>query len=138
MRRNPRALRNEHHVARVHPKPEQQASAWRAARSTKRPGRRLNSIAQKRALTFDMSGGPKGAKRPLGRPLDGGVRRLVDHDPQRLNYSSMNFHVFAPSNRRTRTDVMSSGSKFPRFTPCFAPDVACNGSQCVTHPQVLQ
>jgi len=24
-------------------------------------------------LTFDMSGGPKGAKRPLGRPLDGGV-----------------------------------------------------------------
>ena len=25
-------------------------------------------------LTFDMSGGPKGAKRPLGRPLDGGVR----------------------------------------------------------------
>jgi hypothetical protein len=25
--------------------------------------------------TFDMSGGPKGAKRPLGRPLDGGVRR---------------------------------------------------------------
>jgi hypothetical protein len=29
-----------------------------------------------RGLTFDMSGGPKGAKRPLGRPLDGGVRRL--------------------------------------------------------------
>ena len=27
-------------------------------------------------LTFDMSGGAKGAKRPLGRPLDGGVRRL--------------------------------------------------------------
>jgi hypothetical protein len=25
-------------------------------------------------LTFDMSGGPKGAKRPLERPLDGGVR----------------------------------------------------------------
>jgi hypothetical protein len=25
-------------------------------------------------LTFDMSGGPKGAQRPLGRPLDGGVR----------------------------------------------------------------
>ena len=25
-------------------------------------------------LTFDMSGGPRGAKRPLGRPLDGGVR----------------------------------------------------------------
>ena len=28
-----------------------------------------------RRLTFDMSGGPKGAKRPLERPLDGGVRR---------------------------------------------------------------
>ena len=27
-----------------------------------------------RGLTFDMSGGPKGAKRPLERPLDGGVR----------------------------------------------------------------
>ena len=26
-------------------------------------------------LTFDMSGGPKAAKRPLERPLDGGVRR---------------------------------------------------------------
>ena len=26
-------------------------------------------------LTFDMSGGAKGAKRPLGRPLDGVVRR---------------------------------------------------------------
>ena len=29
-------------------------------------------------LTFDMSGGPKGAKRPLERPLDEGVRRLVE------------------------------------------------------------
>ena len=28
-----------------------------------------------RRLTFDMSGGAKGAKRPLGRQLDGGVRR---------------------------------------------------------------
>src|SRR6185437_14821091 len=27
-------------------------------------------------LTFDMSGGPKGAKPPLARPLDGMVRRL--------------------------------------------------------------
>ncbi len=26
-------------------------------------------------LTFDMSGGPKGAQRPLERPLDGGVSR---------------------------------------------------------------
>jgi hypothetical protein len=28
-------------------------------------------------LTFDMSGGAKGAKRPLRRPLDGGVRPHV-------------------------------------------------------------
>jgi hypothetical protein len=34
----------------------------------------LSRIAAYRNLTFDMSGGPKGAKRPLGRPLDGGVR----------------------------------------------------------------
>ena len=30
--------------------------------------------ARNRDLTFDMSGGPKGAKQPLARPLDGGVR----------------------------------------------------------------
>ncbi len=30
-------------------------------------------------LTFDMSGGAKGAKRPLGRPLDGGVRPHPGH-----------------------------------------------------------
>ena len=30
---------------------------------------------EKWRLTFDMSGGPKGAKRPLERPLDGTVRR---------------------------------------------------------------
>ena len=45
-------------------------------RSTKRRARWLNSVTQKEALTFDMSGGPKGAKRPLARPLDGGVRCL--------------------------------------------------------------
>jgi hypothetical protein len=32
-----------------------------------------------RRLTFDMSGGPKGAKRPLGRPLDGGVSLQLTH-----------------------------------------------------------
>ena len=32
------------------------------------------NCCSKRDLTFDMSGGPKGAKRPLERPLDGGVR----------------------------------------------------------------
>src|SRR3982750_3006809 len=30
-----------------------------------------------RPLTFDMSGGPRGAKRPLERPLDGRVSRHV-------------------------------------------------------------
>ncbi len=89
----------------------------------------VDTLGQSRLQTANPAG---------GRPLDGAVRRLIDHGPQGLNYSSMNFHVLAPSNRRARTDAMSSGSKFPRFTPCFAPGVACNGSQCVTHPQVLQ
>ena len=31
-------------------------------------------------LTFDMSGGPKGAKRPLERPLDGRVRPRFGRD----------------------------------------------------------
>ena len=35
---------------------------------------------RQRRLTFDMSGGARGAKRPLGRPLDGGVRRLVHEE----------------------------------------------------------
>ena len=43
-----------------------------------------------RSLTFDMSGGAKGAKRPLGRPLDGGVRR---HD------ALMGFHSFPSALR---------------------------------------
>src|SRR5207342_1664310 len=30
-----------------------------------------------RRLTFDMGGGPKGAKRPLERPLDGGLGLLL-------------------------------------------------------------
>jgi len=36
-------------------------------------------------LTFDMSGEPKGAKRPLGRPLDGGVRA---HSLMRLYFAT--------------------------------------------------
>ena len=35
----------------------------------------LNSDSTRR-LTFDMSGGARGAKRPLPRPLDGVVMRL--------------------------------------------------------------
>jgi hypothetical protein len=40
-------------------------------------------------LTSNMSGGPKGAKRPLRRPLDGGVSRqtclAVRADPEPMN-----------------------------------------------------
>src|SRR5438552_9893461 len=71
---------------------------------------------------------------PLAQPSfaiaqEGAGRRL---------YSSMNFQLSAPLKRRTRTDAISSGSKFARFTPCFAPGVGCSGSQCVTQPQVRQ
>ena len=38
------------------------------------PATRMNRC-KNRDLTFDMSGGTKGAKRPLERPLDGVVRR---------------------------------------------------------------
>ena len=50
----------------------------------------------------------------------------------------MNVQVVAPSKRRTRTDAMSSGSKLARLIPCLPSEVAIKGSQCVTHPQVLQ
>ena len=44
------------------------------------------AVHVRRGLTFDMSGGPKGAKRPLERPLDGGVGRLP-HEAARLETS---------------------------------------------------
>ena len=44
------------------------------------------SMPRSRDLTFDMSGGAKGAKRPLGRPLDGGVRPLC-HALQEHSFS---------------------------------------------------
>ena len=50
-------------------------------------------------------------------------------DPNGTNYSSRNCHVSAPSNRRTRTEAMSAGSKLPRFNPCRAPGVRSIGSQ---------
>src|SRR5450432_1738335 len=83
-----------------------------------------------------MSGRPQTAKLVVGCPLDGGVRRHVGYAG--MDYGSTNFHVFAPSKRRTRTDAMSSGSKLARLTPCLPSEVGCNGSQCVTQPQVLQ
>jgi hypothetical protein len=39
-----------------------------------------------RRLTFDMSGGEEGAKRPLRRPLDGRVRRHVANDRRMKGY----------------------------------------------------
>jgi len=39
-------------------------------------------------LTFDVSRGPKGAKRPLGRPLGGGIRRLGHYELWAYGYTS--------------------------------------------------
>ena len=52
-----------------------------------------------RGLTFDMSGGAKGAKRPLGRPLDGGVRFLV---PERAetHWHASNVRMTAQTRRQ--------------------------------------
>jgi len=46
------------------------------------------------ALTFDMSGGPKGAKRPLARPLDGVVMRSRQLEKEL-------FHLFATPLRES-------------------------------------
>ena len=52
---------------------------WRALPPEAGGLQRSGDAKTLRGLTFDMSGGPKGAKRPLERPLDGGVRRRA-HD----------------------------------------------------------
>ena len=41
-----------------------------------------------RDLTFDMSGGAKGAKRPLVRPLDGGAVPILDCELDRASRDS--------------------------------------------------
>ena len=65
------------------PKFESAAQRARFQTATRRAQQRLATsksdnkrffIRRSSALTFDMSGGPKGAKRPLERPLDGRVR----------------------------------------------------------------
>jgi len=53
-----------------------------ATRRGKHSWRRGTRIKRRsRGPTFDMSGGAKGAKRPLGRPLDGGVRHQRNSVP---------------------------------------------------------
>jgi hypothetical protein len=49
-----------------------------------------------RRLTFDMSGGPEGAKRPLERPLDGRVSRRL--------------HSRTPLRNRSYVDQLGSGA----------------------------
>ena len=51
-----------------------------------------------RDLTFDMSGGAKGAKRPLRRPLDGGVRPHLP--PVKLALANTEFLDWKASGRR--------------------------------------
>src|ERR1019366_8996581 len=47
---------------------------------------RVGSVCVLWGLTFDMSGGPKGAQRPLERPLDGGVRRHFTSRTQEMAF----------------------------------------------------
>ena len=55
-----------------------------------------------RCLTFDMSGGAKAAKRPLGRPLDGGVRSHAEiWSDTRAQQASLPRHSFRQSSTRT-------------------------------------
>jgi len=63
--------------------------------------------------TFDMSGGAKGAKRPLERPLDGRVRRLAPH-PSTCLFSRTNSSI----SRITR--LAMSGVILPQLAPCAA------------------
>ena len=84
---------------------------------------RNDSLRQ--GLTFDMSGGPKGAKRPLERPLDGGVRR---HRDDRVDYPAMERPgrsssqamalIFQPAGV-----LMNCVVTIPRVSNDFPPDV---------------
>ena len=65
-------------------------------------GAALHFFANTWDLTFDMSGGPKGAKRPLERPLDGGVRFLPD---ERTVFATHVTIVLGSKQRRPRDRV---------------------------------
>jgi hypothetical protein len=71
---SPRARPLAGHFARVPSEPEQRATVGARRSASRRPSRTLEIGLSIWALTFDMSGGPTGAKRPLERPLDGRVR----------------------------------------------------------------
>ncbi len=64
------------------------------------------------ALTFDMSGGARGAKRPLARPLDGRVRPHLARTSKVVSSGTSTFRV----SSRTVTEMCqipigSPGSK---------------------------
>ena len=61
-------------------------------------------------LTFDMSGGPKGAKRPLARPLDGEVRfhRVAyPRSRRKAQYTPMPIWTVNAENRSVTASVDS-------------------------------
>ena len=103
-----RALRDEHHVARVHPNPSSKPlpGARPAARNSLQDG--STALPKKKALTFDMSGGVKAAKQALARPLDGMVRAERNSKPWR--------------NARGRAAAARSGvwALYPRVPRCAA------------------
>jgi len=83
-------------------------------------------------LTFDMSGGPKGAKRPLERPLDGGVR---PHLPQiNLALAPTEFLNWKASGRRELEGYRSIDRRLD--LNLYGPDVLAGSSNKCT--SVLQ
>jgi hypothetical protein len=64
-----------------------------------RPKRASLTCASRCGLTFDMSGGTKA--KPLGRPLDGGVRRRWWHGPKPMLSRS----ALAPEHTSCATDL---------------------------------
>src|SRR5665213_2256383 len=103
----------------VHQRPEATLSAaCDADAASTNAGNRSATMGTRMAmlalccLTFDMSGGPKGAKRPLVRPLDGGVGPHAGNRPTDLPPASPCVWRFAPTfvgrvlhyrGRRTRS-----------------------------------
>ena len=71
---NPRARRCENHFAARAPMTRAVNPCLARDPQHETAGKTAQQHCPKKALTFDMSGGPKGAKRPLERPLDGRVR----------------------------------------------------------------
>ena len=78
--------------------------------------------------TFDMSGGPKGAKRPLERPLDGGVRRQREPHPRtssdlKTTMARLNASPCAKLHMRlTKLALTDSAPKPSRHRPKWSKD----------------